>query len=246
MKRHPIPIGNGLESKSQPEKTSFLTTVLIPIGSALVAALGLLVQNVPGWVTAIVIAYIAVVILLLAVPAVARVFRFIKRRSIRRTLARRYISAVRRFLPILLPHLEDSRSETVLYVWRNASNWDEGRRIIRFDYAHVGTLKEWFSWIETRLAFASENHFELICDELAQAIFQYTVLCEQAHHELEDLFRAGVKNESALRTLRQEWANARDKHNQTVKTWEDIAKNINHDAGENVCSDHFNLLKIIS
>jgi len=51
--------------------------------------------------------------------------------------------------------------------------------------------------------------------------------------------------EQRLRNLKHEWNNARDKHNQTVKSWEDLAKNINHDAGQRICFDHCGFLKTI-
>lgn len=246
MKRHPIHLERGSESNPPSEKTPFLTTVFIPLGSALVAALGLLVQNVPWWVTAIVISYIAVVILLSAVPATVRFSRLIKKGSKRRALARGYVPEIRRFLPTLLPLLEDSRLETVPYIWRSATNLDEGRRIVQMDFAHLSTLREWFSWIDVRLTRRiSTTEFESVCDELSQAVFHYTSYCEHSHRQLEDLFRLGSKNEVELRRIRQEWVNARDKHNQTIKAWENIAKNINRDAGEILCSDNFGLLKTI-
>jgi len=248
VRRHSAHFTSSAESKSSPEKAPFLTKILIPFGAVLVAGLGLLIQNVPWWVTAFIVTYITAVILALAIPAAMQFIRVIKKGFVRRAVARRYIPQMRRFLTVFLPHLEDSRTETVLYVWRNASSLDEGRRIVQLDYGHIRTLQDWFSSLDDRLSSASSFDFEQICEELARAVFHYNVLCERVHREIEALSNASasVANQAQLRYVKQEWNNARDKHNQTIKAWEDVTKSINHDAGRNLCMDHYSLLKTIS
>ncbi len=76
-------------------------------------------------------------------------------------------------------------------------------------------------------------------------IHQYILLCEQAHQEVETLTSSGKLAEQNLRNLKQEWNNARDKHNHTIKTWEDLAKKINHDTDNKICFDNYSLLKTI-
>jgi hypothetical protein len=245
MKRYSVHFAGGTEAESTSEKSPFLTTGLIPLGSVLVAGLGLLVQNVPWWVTGIVISYVTAVLVVLVIPAAIRLYRLVRKWVVGRAVTREYLPTIRRFMTTLMPQLEDSRTETVVYVWRNATSLDEGRRLVQLDYDHIRTLQDWLSSIDRRLSGTSKSEFEQVCGELGHAIFQYNRLCEQAHREIEAVFAAGTTNQQQLRYVKQEWNNARDKHNHTIKTWEDIAKNINHDVGENVCVDHYGLLKTI-
>lgn len=243
--RLPVDTSEKLEYASRPEAKSWLTTVLIPLGSFLVAGLGLLVQTVPWWVTATIIFYVLVVVLVAAIPATIRIYRMMRRVTKHRAIARRYLPMTRRFLTTLTPNLEDSRVGTVFQVWRSATLLDQGRGLVKSDHTHLITLERWFSSIEERLKSARNKEFNQIADELAFAVLQYSRVCEQAHREIEALLTSGVREEPSLRNLKHEWANARDKHNQTIKAWEDIAKNINRDAGERIYLDHYDLLKIV-
>lgn len=238
--------GHGVVGVSrEPEKKSLLTTVLIPLGSVLVAGLGLLVQTVPWWVTAIIVFYIVVVALVGLIPASIWFYRKLRGMMVYRTVVRRYRPLVRRYVTTLMPNLEESRSDTVFNTWKSAVSLDQGPTHVRPDYSHLRTLQSWLASIDVRLISNNKRDFELLCDELAEVVLQYSRLCEQAHREIETLVITSKPEESRLRNLKQEWNNARDKHNQTVKAWEDLAKNINHDAGQRVCFDHCGFLKTI-
>lgn len=241
----PVDFSGQSEHVSKSEGKSLVTTVMIPLGSVLVAVLGLLVQNVPWWVTAIVVFYVVVVALVGLIPASIRAYRALRTRLQRREVARRYFQPVRRFLTVLSPSLEESRADTVFNVWKNAVSLDQVRGQVRPDYAHLWTLQSWLRSIDGRLDNDAKRSFEELCDEIGEVVLQFNRLCEQAHREIETLTINGQLAEHNLRSLKQDWNNARDKHNQTVKMWEDLAKNINHDAGERVCFDHCDLLKTI-
>lgn len=243
--RLPVETSEKLEYASRPEAKSLLTTALIPLGSFLVAGLGLLVQTVPWWVTATIIFYVLVVALVALIPATIRIYGIARRVTRHHAIARRYLPMTRRFLTTMTPNLEDSRVGTVYQVWTTATSLDQGRGLVKPDQTHLSTLQRWFRSIDERLKSTSNKEFDQIADELAFAVLQYSRVCEQAHREIEALFTSGSRDEPSLRNLKREWTNARDKHNQTIKAWEDIAKNINHDAGKRICLDHYDLLKIV-
>lgn len=245
MTRLPVNLPGHDESVSRSETKSLLTTVFIPFGSVLVAGLGLLVQTVPWWITAIVVFYIVVIAIVGLIPASIRVYRMLRAKLQHRSVARRYVSLVRRFLTTLSPTLEESRADTVFNVWKSAVSFDQGRGQVRPDYAHLRTLQSWLRSIDARLGDSGKSSFDELCDELSEVVLQYSRLCEQAHREIETLTINGKLEEHQLRYLKQDWNNARDKHNHTVKVWEDLAKNINNDAGERVCFDHCGFLKTI-
>lgn len=241
----PVDTSGQIGATREPEQKSLVTTVLIPLGSVLVAGLGLLVQTVPWWVTAVVVFYIVVIALVGLIPASIRLYRKLRGLMIYRSVARRYRPLVRRFVTTLIPNLEESRADTVFNTWKNAVSLDQGQLHIRPDYAHLRTLQSWLASIEVRLIGNRKRDFELLCDELAEVVLQYSRLCEQAHREIEAVVVNSKPEEHGLRNLKQEWNNARDKHNQTVKAWEDLAKNINHDARQRICFDHCGFLKTI-
>ena len=228
-----------------PEKKSFLTTVLIPIGAVLVAALGLLVQAVPWWVTTIIVSYVLVAALVGMVPVTIRVYRYFQGLMTYRAVARRNTPLVHRFVITLIPNLEESRPDTVFNVWKSASLLDQGRGLVRPDYLHLRTLQSWLRSIDGSLEVSCKNSFDQLCDDLAEVVLQYSRFCEQAHREIEALILNSKPEEHNIRNIKQEWNNARDKHNQTIKAWEDLAKNINHDAGERICFDSCRFLKTI-
>lgn len=251
MRRHakttgfPFDTPSNAAGTTQSEAKPLITTVLIPLGSVLVAVLGLLVQSVPWWVTAIVIFYVIVIALVGLIPASIRAYRMLRMRLQHRSVARRYVSLVCRFLHTLSPTLEESRADTVFNVWKSAVSFDQGRGQVRPDYAHLRTLQSWLRSIDARLGDSGKSSFDELCDELSEVVLQYNRLCEQAHREIEAMIINGKLEEHQLRYLKQDWSNARDKHNQTLKVWEDLAKNINHEAGERVCFDHCDFLKTI-
>lgn len=224
---------------------SVLTNILIPFGSLLVASVGLLVQNVPLWITATVVFFVIVIALFAVVPALIRLFGILQQWARSRVVRRRYRPVLDRFLSTLMPQLSDSRAETVFMLWRNFTTLDKGRRLIQPDQTHLATLQWWLQSIEDRLARYGHRDFERLAEELARAVLQYNRVCEEAHREIQGLLGAGVTDEPTVHNLKQEWNSVRDRHNQTIKTWEDIAKNINHDAGKAVCLDHYSLLKTL-
>lgn len=251
MRRHisvnrlPVESFRQTGSSQEPDRKSITTTVLIPLGSVLVAALGLLVQAVPWWVTAVVITYVLVVALVGLVPVSTRFYHALRDVVIDRRIVRQYLPLMHRFVTTLSPNLEDSRTNTIFQVWRGATSLDQGQGLVRPDQLHQTTLQEWLSSIDVRLKEDSKRNFAQLCSELGEVVSQYNRLCEQAHREIETLVINGKLEEHKLRSLKQEWNNARDKHNQTIKVWEDIAKNINRDTMESVCIDYYSMLKTI-
>lgn len=228
-----------------PEKKPFLTTVLIPIGAVLVAALGLLVQTVPWWVTAIIVSYVFVAALVGLVPVTIRVYRYLQGLMTYRAVVRRNLPLVHRFVTTLIPNLEESRTDTVFNVWKSASSLDQGRGLVRPDYLQLRTLQSWLGSIDNYLEANCKNSFDHLCDDLAEVVLQYSRFCEQAHREIETLILNSKPEEHNIRNIKKDWNNARDKHNQTIKAWEDLAKNINHEAGEKICFDSCGFLKTI-
>jgi hypothetical protein len=233
------------EPSSTETKESRLKTIWIPLGLLLVAALSLIVGTAPVWVTVVIVAYIAVVAVAVLIPPIRESWRWLRRRKLANVLVKDYYPQLQQMVNILLPELEQSHSETVYQLWHSIGAWTEAQGHVKPDPSHIRTLYSWLFSINKRLASDRKSEFADITSELGEFVLQYNHFCEQAHRELDLFATRGNLQPQKLRSLRQEWNQVRDKHNQTVKSWEDLAKNINKAAGEQICFDHYSLLKTI-
>lgn len=68
-------------------------------------------------------------------------------------------------------------------VWRSDTSSDQGEGRVRVDQAHLITLRSWLCSIDERLKSVRNKDFDLIIDELTQAVLQFSRLCEQAHRK---------------------------------------------------------------
>lgn len=234
------------QAKEASADRPILTKVLIPLGSFLAAGLGLLNKELPEWVLVAIVLYMVVVAIVAVAPTGAGLLRRLKKASRHRAIARQYLPGMRRFMTVLSPNFEDARSDTVYQIWRSASSHDKGQRLIRVDYLHLRTVQSWFESIEVRLERVSGVQFKELAEEFSQLVSQYNRLCEEAQRQIEQLLAVSTTIEpQQVRAIKQDWNNTRDKHIHTIKEWEDMAKNINHDLGEPVCSDYYPMLKTL-
>lgn len=231
-------------SHDQPKESMF-RTVWIPLGSLLVAALGLLARDAPPWITATIVGYIVLVAVAVLIPFFRRIGQWLRQKTLGRSLAAKFYPQLGQTVTVLLPQLEESRVETICQVWWSISSWDEAKQIVRVDHAHLRTLQVWLDSIARRLETQSKAAFVELADELGDLILQYQWFCEEAYRQLDALASSGSLQPQKLRSLKQEWNQVRDKHNQTIKSWEDTAKNINAMAHERICLDHYSSLKTL-
>lgn len=238
MRRHSDIFGQNAKSEAKPLRA---TTVLIPLGSFLVAGLGLLTRNVPGWVTAVVVFYVVVVALVELIPALMRAYHALRAWLQRRAAARRYALPVRQFLTTLSPSLVEDRTDTVISVWRSAVSFDQGKGQVKPDVEHLRTLGSWLSSIDSRLDDRGRKNFDEVCNELGMVVLQHNRLCEHAQREIETMInnsQPAEQMEQNLRNLKQDWNKAISKHNQTIKAWGDLAKNINREGAAKINFDN--------
>jgi len=237
-------ITQGITPPSQP-KESLLKTVWIPLGSLLVAVLGFIGRDVPLWTVGVIVGYIIFVVLAVLIPYLTGLGRWMRKRMMGRSLAAKFYPQLEQATTVLLPNLETSRGDTVYYVWTSIGSWGEAAQLVRPDHAHLQTLYAWLRSIDARLRIKKRRGFSKIADELSRMILQYQRFCEEAYRQLDALASAGNLPSQKLRNLKQEWNHIRDKHNQTLKAWEDTAKAINATAGDHICQDYYQLLKTI-
>lgn len=245
-----FPYDNDEDGVSKESKLwSVLTKVLIPLGAGFAALLAVLIQKVPLWVTVVVVAYLVVTALVVVALPAFQLYKKLRDMKMNRDVARHYLPLISRFVVTLKPNLDESRGDSVYYLWKSAISLEDGleqrQKQIRPDHDHLRSLKLWLDSIDARLNSKHKRDFDILCEELADVVLQYNGLCQKAHREIEAALVNKKPEEHKLRPLKQDWANARDKHNQTVKAWTDLAKNINHDSHRRICFDTCELLKTI-
>lgn len=229
-------------SKEQPGPKPWVSQILIPIGSVLIAALALIGQypQLPRWVVLVAVSYLAVVVAVsLYVPVTALVSIVLsKRRSW--LLAETYSPRLLEGVGGLRHLLTREQTNTLLYVLGEASQWDElrGRSPI-FDPEHVETMRDWLHSIETRARRYKRDDFPNFCRELASLISQYNRFCCQRHRQLQEMVAGGVLPEQRSRQLRQKWNVHREGHMAFMRQWENLSRAINERAGTRICLDYY-------
>jgi hypothetical protein len=232
-------------SNSKPEARQTLLTILIPFGSLIVAGIGLLGKETPWWGIAIALAYVALIIIVLISPFIPKIYKSAKNSIARRSIAKTYHLKVLQFLATLSPAMEDNRSGTIFEVYRNAYPLDKEIKYLRYDYNHIDTLRVWIKHVNERFTKSKNKDFYALCGELVDLVIHYNMLCKQIHDGIQNLINSGSLKESEIKNLKQRWNSNREKHNHTIKIWEDMAKAMNRDAGEQVVFDHYDSLETI-
>lgn len=243
--KHPVFAIRPSDPDSQGIKDSLVRTVFIPLGSLFVAALGLISRDISAWVRAAIIIYIAIICLVVLIAPIRNATAWLKRKCSARRIAKSYYPKLLSIVNTLLPLLEESRAETVTHMLTIARSWAGAGDRIHFDPLHIKILYTWLTSVKKRLEFNRQREFIDILSDLSNLILYYNYFCDDAQRQLDGLIVAGVLQDNMLRQLKQEWSQFRDRHNQTVKAWEDIAKNINAAAGERVCCEYYSPVKTI-
>lgn len=237
---------------SEPSKThkeTLTKTVLIPLGAPFIAAIGLFGKDAPSWYPWAIAAYAGVVAVSVLAPFASIWYLQVGRYFRERSLAGDYISRFKELVTVLRPALEESRCETVFYVWKSFGQSAEGLKLNSTQHSvfvetnHLRTLSSWLDSIASRLMRAKRYQVRALAAELGHFVSQYSRFCAEAHRQLDGACTHGGLEPHALRRLKQEWNQARDRHNLTIKCWEDMAKNLNAGLGDKVCFDNFESLK---
>lgn len=229
------------EDRVVEEKSSFLKNILIPIGSALAAALGLLAQNIPGWIATTIGIYLFALVLVIAIPMLKKAGIWLRERRIISAASKRYLPQIRDAMEGFKPQLEQSRTDTVFYVLNTAAAWDEARERVRPASSHLNTLSAWGFNLQGAVMKASK--LEVAAKEAADWVFQYARLGEDAYHQLAPLLSENKLDDRKARQLKQDWNHVRDTHNRKLEEWLTLCRRINSDLGRDLCPTYCPTLK---
>ena len=251
-----LPRVNSSESGSGTARESAVRTVLVPLGSLVVAALGLFAKDVPLWVIVLAVAFIGVVLL----AALGDFLRWARRtlRVVReeRSLARRYFPEIKRFLIDLETILQESRADSPYFVLKEASSLEiqyrkkladgifEPQRIRAYAAsAHLTTL--WLCGSALTLLTESGRLTTLraVSRLAGQLLIQYHRFCEDGYEAIDMVLKMPAVPETMRSHLKAQWQETIQRHNHRMREWEMLAKRINLDVGEHICADHIPVLK---
>jgi hypothetical protein len=231
------------DKKTEEGKSSFLKNVLIPIGSALGAALGLLAQNIPAWIAAAIGIYLVSLVLFITIPMLKRVGIWLLERRVMSVASRRYIPQIKHTMEGFKPQLDQSRTDTVFYVLNTVASWNEARGWVKPATSHLDTLATWGAYLRGVVGKSRNTNLESAAKETSDWIFQYARLCEDAYHQLAPLLTENKLDDKKVRQLKQDWNHVRDAHNRKVEEWLSLCRQINSDLGRDLCPTYCPTLK---
>ncbi len=243
-----IEISSNIPKKEHDSSSHIVKDFLIPIGSLLIAAIGLFAgkDKLPDWALYIVIFYLIAVILAILWKPTTRLYLMLRLKQINRYLAKTFYPLLHDSAKEFAQLIIHGRSDTIIYLLQDINKWDEFKtQPIQLDAEHIATIRSWYAYIERHFDFYKLKDLFYLASELSNLIFQYHRLCTHAHKQLDSLVATGKLEGQRLQYLKQEWNLRRERHNIFINKWENIAKNINTATGEMSCHDYYELLKTL-
>lgn len=236
----------GKHKEVEDKKPSILKDYIVPLGALLIPAVTYLAQNTsPWWGSLAIAAYVVIVIIFLVVPAIIRVGKkwntYSKRKRLEESYLPKILASLRRFKPMM----ESNRSDTIWYVWNDASMTSEMQQFIRPNHSHFYTLAAWLTHLSPTVDSAKSSNFELIASETSAWAQQYVSFCRDAYSQFEDLLRSKQLEDNKVREVKKSWNHARDEHNQAIHNWKILCSEINSSFGQSICSEYFETLKTL-
>ncbi len=260
--RHPLyDIYSGQEDDKNTDRHLFLSKILIPFGSLLIAGILLLTSNyqLPKWVFTSVVSFLVLVsayIVIIIGPTFKKILNTIlllmqKRRNIAR-FSRYYLPQLNEKFSEFSKFLED-RSDNVIELVRTVGSWpeilDKQNKYDTYDLQqlsmHVQTLREWLQVIKYSLSNSNAGRFRLVAYNFSRLVFQYHRFCLDWQRRFDNDVRQGRIQGDHLRQLKQEWFTNREKITKYIDQWKPLAENINAIFEENICIVYFETLKTI-
>ena len=251
-----LPRVKGQERALVTARESVVRTVLVPVGSLVVAALGLLAKDVPLWVIVLAVAFIGVVLLAVLGDFLQWAGRKVRVVREERSLARRYFPEIRRFLIDLTNILSESRADSPFFVVKEASTLEsqyrkklaDGRfepQRIRSNAASAHLTTLWLCGNALTLVAESEclTTLRAVSGLTGQLLIQYQRYCEDGYEGIGMVLKMPEVPETMGSHLKAQWEETIQRHNHRMREWEMLAKRINLDVGEHICADHIPVLK---
>lgn len=224
--------------------------------AAITLSLNLIDRNAPRWLVGLTILVLSGVVVMQAIPFVKMALRWSRRRSAESRIHETYLPRIAEVVNSLLPLLDESRSDTVLHVWKNnqstqvasiqkAGQFTQPPPIVSPAISHHRAIKSWLERISSRIPSCKKSQFQALAGEVGDALCSYHYLCEEAFHQLDALSRNLPMQPDKLRSLKQESNLVREKHNKMMDAWTEIAKAVNAAFGDRICIDYYLPLKTI-
>lgn len=247
MKRSESHLESG-DTVSEPHFKPWITQVLIPAGSLLIAALALLsnYQALPAWISFVAAFYLVVVTGSVLHGRVCNLIRVAKRQIRIHRSADTYYPQVLSAIEGLRHLIEPQRSDTLICVLDQAVQWEELRNLPRVnDSKHVETLRSWLLSIGQRGAMGRRADFATVTAELGLLIHRYNRYCAQKLRVLQEAVVTANLVEPRSRQLRQQWNLNRETHTEYVRQWSTLLRVINRACGAQLCSDYYESVRTL-
>lgn len=222
-----------------------LTNFLIPLGSLLIAALalGANYEKLPQWVFLVIILYLAVVGLVSLAYPIKQVFAWLKGKYLRRQLAQRFYTSLEENVKALADLTADNRAHGFIYLVQQINNWDAFKEK-RISLTGMAFMRHWLESIQRRMEGRSVGEFHSLAWDFSVLLMQYQMFCEDAYRNIESVVGSAAAD-PRVKDFKISWNVARENQMHLVKDWVQTAKKINEMAGDRVCLDYYEPLKML-
>ncbi len=247
------------EDDKKAEPHFFLSKILIPFGSLLIAGIILLTSNyqLPKWVFISVVSFLILVsiyIVIIIGPTFKKIssnlLSSIQKKRNRARFSRYYLPQLNEKSNELAKFLEDRSSDSIIYLLEAISQWPELiNKPSMFDREQLGnhaeTLRTLLNIVQYSLKNASVRDFPVVARNLGRIIHEYHRFYLNWQRRLDNLVRQEMIQGEKLRYLKQEWFTRREKITKFIDQWKPIAENIDSIFEERICLDYFETIKTI-
>jgi hypothetical protein len=250
------------EENKKDDPHSFLTKIVIPLGSVLVAVTAVLTsknQQLPEWVFISFVIYLFIVAVYTVLIIGPNLKKIVSNFMAKRKKKKAIVQYSKSYLPELIRQFNEfacfmeDRSENIFGLLQSMSSWSEMNspeikyKPFEFDQLnkHVGTLREWNQVVLYDLQNCGPEYLQFMAYSFSRLVAQYHYFCLDCQRRLERAVREGSIQGEHLRYLKQEWFTRRERLSKFIDQWKPFAENINNIFGNRVCIDYFETIKTI-
>lgn len=227
----------------------FITKLLIPGGSLLLAVVGLLAgyEKLPPWALWLIMLYLVVVTLAIAAYPIRLGIGYCRTAWKKRQLAQRFYRPLKMCVTKLQELTSESRVNALPSLLNEVNGWpqfrdnpsDGSRQSVPSQAVLV--IAAWLDSIQRRLNEPRSPEFPALVQDFSSLLVQYLTFCEDARRDLQNKVSWSAQDQQ-IKSFKSRWNCAREELTHLVKTWEQSARDINTLTGDSWCHIYYRSL----
>ena len=223
--------------------------ILIPFGSALIAAIVILAttRSLPLWATVAVVAYLTFVVVLVLAKPLSNISSKFFTWNLRRRFAKKMTDELLQLVRELSELLESRRESSMPSLINSFSSRlsDKARQLLRLDRnsRELDLIQTWTLALLDRCSRRRTAQFLADAYDFTLIVLKYSWACTYLRQDV--LLTKNVEEDTSkeLPDFKPDWDTARQKVSEFLSRVERFAKSINEKYGTRICADSFQEVK---